>query len=200
MKIHMKNEGGFTMVEMVVTVALAAIVATMLLNFLDQSTRLTGRAARDVETEQEAQLTLRRMTEDVRAATGIQQCPSGGYSTCLTFNIPRSATAGATCPERRLTYALVGTAIQETRLDYPANCGAPTTKMSAKPIITSVKNGASTAVFTYYDKSHNAIDPVNAAASVPQAASIVVSLQLSFTGGGSVVLNLSSTAALRNNR
>jgi prepilin-type N-terminal cleavage/methylation domain-containing protein len=195
-----KDDRGFTLVELMVAVSLVSIVSIILLNFLDQTTRVTSRGVNDVETEQAAGLALRTMTEDLRSATGIQACGAASYSTCVTFNIPRSATSGTTCPERQITYALVGTAIQETRLDYPSSCGNPTTTLSAKPIISGVQNGASTAVFTYYDKNQNVIDVVNAPASVPRAVAASVTLQLSYRGGGSVVLNLSSTASLRNNR
>jgi prepilin-type N-terminal cleavage/methylation domain-containing protein len=195
-----KDEQGFSMVELMVTLALLSIVSVVLFNFLDQVTHVASRGTGDVASAQAAQLTLRTMTEDLRSATAIVPCASASYSTCITFNVPGSATSGTTCPERQITYSLVGTAIQETRLDYPANCGTPTTTLSAKPIISGVQNGASTPVFTYSDKSQNVIDPVAAAASVPQAAVLAVSLQLSYQGGGSVILNLSSIVSLRNNR
>jgi prepilin-type N-terminal cleavage/methylation domain-containing protein len=195
-----RDDRGFTMVELLVTVSLVSIVSVTLFNFLDQTTSVTSRIINDVETEQTAALALRTMTEDLRSATGIQACAAASYSTCVTFNIPRSATSGTTCPERQITYALVGTAIQESRFDYPSSCGTPTMILSAKPIISGVQNGASTAVFTYYDKNQNVIDAINAPASVPQAVAVSVTLHVSYRGGGSVVLNLSSTASLRNNR
>ncbi len=195
----MRDDRGFTIVELSVVLLLISIVTAIGFSFLDNTTSVTSRVASDVETEQTAQWTLRTMTEDLRAATGIQPCASGTYKTCIVFDIPSSAKFGTRCPERRITYAMVGTALQQTRLDYTSACGLPATS-TAVTILAGVQNGTSTAVFTYYDNNQNVIDAINAPASVPQAVEIAVTLRLSYATNVSVVLNLFSTASLRNNR
>jgi prepilin-type N-terminal cleavage/methylation domain-containing protein len=197
----MKDDGGFSMVELLVAMAILSIVSILLLNFLDQTTQVTSRASNDVQAEQAAQRTLRVMTADLRSATGIfpnatGPCGAADYRSCITFNVPGSA--GSVCPERQFTYALVGTAILKSQTNAPSPCATPVTVLNKLPIITGVQNGT-TALFTYYDNNQNLIDAVGSPLSVPSAAAVIVTLKLSYKGS-SVILNLSSTASLRNDR
>jgi prepilin-type N-terminal cleavage/methylation domain-containing protein len=199
-----RDETGFTVIEMAVTLLIIGIVFAAILGFLDQTQRLTVKVAKDVDTEQAAGLALRQMTEDLRGATAISPCdltsyPSTDYRSCVTFQLPRAASTTATCPGSLVTYTLSASTVRETRLDYPFSCGTPTTRVSGAPVIASVTNGASAPLFSYYDKTGNPIDAVNNPSAVPAAASVKVSLLLNYAPGAPP-LSLTSLAAFRNNR
>lgn len=194
------DDSGFTLVEVSVTLLLIGIVFAVILGFLSQTARLTATEAKNAEAEQSAGLALRRITQDLRAATSISACNTVSFATCITFQLPGSTTSA--CPASQsgsqITYALSNSTVSETRLDYSASCTA-TTRMSGSPVISGITSGAAP-LFTYYGKDGIAISDVTSSASpVPTAASVMVSLVLSYAPG-SPPLSLSSLAAFRNDR
>lgn len=182
-----------------VAASLLMVVSVSLLRFLEQTTSITSRTTSDVRAEEALEVGLRTITEDLRSASAISACQSTGYASCVVVDIPRSAVPAVACPQSRITYTLSGTNVTETRLNYPSNCGTPTTAINGRAIITRVvSTGAS--LFTYYDKNGNTIDPVAAASSIPGAASILTTVSVAYGGSTTPTLTLTSIAAVRNNR
>jgi prepilin-type N-terminal cleavage/methylation domain-containing protein len=209
------DERGFSMVEVLFVMAFMGIAASAILGFLLNTTSLTTRTSADVTAERDAQLALRRITQDLRGAAaadpntntiGIAACSGVSYATCLTFEQPRPASTTALCPAAQFRYELVGTTIQETRKDYSATCvlGSATTST----ILTGVSNGAA-ALFTYYGGDGNVIvtsaapcaSPPSGTCTVPKAAAVTVTIGATYQAGNTTKnLTFSSVAALRNNR
>ena len=99
-----RDEAGFTLVEVSVTLLLIGIVFAAILSFLSQTQRITATEAKNVEAQQTVSLALRQLTQDLRGATRISPCdpvvhPSTNYGKCITFQLPRAAgtTALTTC-------------------------------------------------------------------------------------------------------
>lgn len=113
----MKHEEGFTLVEVLVTVVLMIAVAFITFGFVDNVTSVSARASRNVITESDAQVVLREMTQEIRAANPILaqyptsgSCPTSGgmtyptastpatgYLNCLRFAVVYSKTSANFC-------------------------------------------------------------------------------------------------------
>lgn len=194
-----RDERGFSLIELVVTVGLIGIVLAVMLNFLDNTTKVTSRAANDVRADQDGQLALRTATEDIRSASAgtLVPCAPGTWATCLTVSIAKS-TLAKPCPKRVVTYSVVGTSFQQALTDYAADC-TTVTKSSTRALMTRVTN--TTGIFTYYQS--DGITPFDLAVAtdadiaLTRAVKILLAVQYQ---ANSPVLSLSSVASLRNNR
>lgn len=198
----MRDEDGFTIVEMAITVMLLGIVSFVLFSFLDSSMKVTTRASKDLQAEQRMTIALRQMTQEIRSASTVSQCAGAvSYKTCLVIEVPRQVAVGVACPLRRITYQLVGTTVRETRVTYPANACSPTTAtFTNKPVLESVVNTAAQPLFTYYDQAGTTFDPDVSPALVASAGSIKTSVKVNYGVAGAPVISLDSMAALRNQR
>lgn len=104
-----RRDDGFTMVEMLVAMALFAVLGTVLLGFALGSSRVADdvRAASTITGE--ARLAIERMSRELRQASEISEAQvSGGKIVSLTIGVDFNGTPGiqndAHDPER-LTYA-----------------------------------------------------------------------------------------------
>jgi MSHA biogenesis protein MshO len=194
----MRDESGFTLVELTVTMAILSVVSLMAFVFINQMTNVSSRAINDVVTENNARLVLRTMTEDLRAAspstitfTGpASTCPTSSTAgTCLSFTILRNTSTYPSC-QSSIIYGLLPSTIAETRTD--TGCAANLT-LTGKTILSGVTNGT-TPLFAYYDKQGTALTTGQAA-----AASIGVTLIVQYQTN-SPALTFSGYASLRNAR
>lgn len=213
-----RDQDGMTLVELTVVLLVMSVVGAMTLTFLNHMTSLSARAAADVNNEAAANLVLRTVTEDVRAATSIatsypttSSCPSGvaypaGYANCLSFRVLHTTGVNTTCPYSVITYGLVGARLYEDRTDYSASCAATSTT-SHKVVASNVSNGT-TPLFTFYDQNGNLLSSTQSGAGITNttnpsdwaaASSAKVSLSFSYTPAPTPVA-FTSTVALRNNR
>jgi len=198
-----RDEDGFTIVEMAVTIMILGIVLAVLFNFLNSTMLLSRRAERDLQSEQSMTIALRAVTEDIRAASSLNSC-GAGYSLkwCVSFDVPRTTTSPAlACPQRTITYNMSGGTVYETELDYPsASCSPTTTKFSNKPLLQNLSNGATDYFLTWYDKTGLAFDPDASPGTVSSTGSIKALVKLNYGVPGSPTISLNSIAALRNFR
>jgi prepilin-type N-terminal cleavage/methylation domain-containing protein len=193
-----RDERGFTIIELFVTLGLMSIAMAIAFAFISQFTTASGRAITDVNAENNARLALRTITEDIRAArpatiafTGASStCPSSPTAgTCLSFTILRDTEAKPAC-QSVITYGLLSGSVKETRQD--SGC-VTNIAFAGKTVLSSVVNG-STALFAYYDKQGNLLTSGQSA-----AGSVSVTLMLQYQAN-SPILNLTSYASLRNAR
>jgi prepilin-type N-terminal cleavage/methylation domain-containing protein len=206
----MRNDDGFSLVELTVVVLVMSIVGFMMLNFLDNTSTVVSRTTTNAQTEADARVALRSVLEDVRAAQSIAQtypttatCPSGGaypsgYASCIQFSVLHTTSASSSCPYSRITYGVVGSSLKEDRVDYDASCVAHTI-FTGKKIITNLSNAARP-LFSFADRYGNPLSTSTSPASAFAAAG-VINMQLYLKPNSKITeLNVFSTAALRNNR
>jgi prepilin-type N-terminal cleavage/methylation domain-containing protein len=192
------DEGGLTLVELLVVMTIMGLVSAILLNLLDRTTSLVATASADVQAENEGRQALRTMTQDIRAASPASiaftssttgACPTSPTpGTCLTFTILRGTAAQPAC-QSTITYGLLADWVQWTRSD--AAC--PTNLSVSRKLVSSVANG-STPLFTYHAADGAALTSGQASAS-----SVRVTLKVSYRGGQQPI-TLTSTLSLRNAR
>lgn len=204
-----RPEGGFTIVEAVVTTAILLTATVISFNFLISATNATQKAAKVTTTENNTRLALRQITEDLRSANPIataypatSSCAAGsypsGYPTCVSFTVSRATTAGQACPKTVMTYGLVNGSVKQDRVDYNASCVATST-VTNRTVLSSVVNPTTNPLFRFFDSSGNQIATTQPASSFASAASVQVTVVSQYQSG-SPTLTVSSTAALRNNR
>ncbi len=89
MKIINKNQqSGFTLVELLIYVAVAAIILLALSQFFSLALSVRVKAQSVAEVEQQGTLVLTKMTQIIRNATAITTPISGATSTSLTITVP----------------------------------------------------------------------------------------------------------------
>lgn len=194
------DEAGFTLVEVLITVAVMSIIMLASLAFLDRTTRLTRMAASSTNSDQDGQVGLRTMSQDIRSAFPIGATCGSGYKNCLTFSVPRPSDGHLSCVSV-ITFRVTSATVLQDRTD--TGC-APSVARSyaARKIMTLVPG--TTDIFTYYDRLNRPIDPTvscgGSLACVLDARAVRITLPVQYreqTTGNSI---LSNTVALRNNR
>lgn len=210
----MRAEEGFSAVELLVTVLLVSVVSFMLLDFLDSSTDLSGRATLHARAQQDAELALRTFTQDLRAAnpiTGSASC-AGGYKDCVSFDIQRASQTGRDCEKTVITYKLVAGSLTRILTENTWNTGTSACKVTRSipgyTVASSLVNATVTPaepLLTYYDNKGVVLNPATQATTIAKkpalggAASIRVTLLVKYKSNAPE-LRLSSVVALRNSR
>lgn len=199
-------EGGFTVPELAVVMMIFGLVSIMIFNFFDHSTRITARTTNNVQAERDAQLGLRVITQDIRAANPVgDKCATGDYDTCLRFKIARPTTAHPEC-STSVTYRLAGGHVVQDLADDSTKC-ATARSWNGRRVVRAM-NTSTQPVFQYFDRVGKAISISAACTSAEndpacpkEARTVRVRLLVDYnTSPGTVTLDLSSVASLRNNR
>ncbi|MGI8686482.1 MAG: prepilin-type N-terminal cleavage/methylation domain-containing protein [Acidimicrobiales bacterium] len=211
-----RAESGFTVVELVVVLALFSIVSVATLNFLDGTSRLTARTDRNAVAEADSQLALRIVTQNIRSAVPIGgPCTTttdtaspplpAGYRNCIRVTVSRNNSNGSSCARSEFVYAIVpatgGTkSLVENRQDFvgTSTCTASAPRLR-RVLLTNVVNTATQPLLTYYRADGTAIDTAVTPAQVPLSASVKVSLRVRHTASADPLF-FSSVAAPRNTR
>ena len=203
-----------TVVELVVASAVLLLFSVMAFNFLINTNAIANRTEKDAQSENDARVALRQMTEDIRAADPISltypsttSCPSGatypaGYASCISFTVVHDALAGQTCPKSVITYGFVSSAIKRDKVDYDSSCTV-TASSVGRTVISGVVNSSAKSVFRYFDSTGTELtqstSPAASATAYQDAASVMVTLVVQYQASAQTI-TVSSTAALRNNR
>lgn len=129
-----RPDAGFTLVEMLVSMALFAVLGTVLLSFALGSSRVADDVTRSSTITGEARLAVERMTRELRQASEIYAATvTGGQVTSLTIGVDFNATPGiqddANDPER-LTYTW-----DEAREELTLSGGGSTVQVLAGGVV-----------------------------------------------------------------
>jgi prepilin-type N-terminal cleavage/methylation domain-containing protein len=123
------REGGFSLVELLVVMALMLIVGSVVVNGLVSGLRATERGQARVEALTELGRAMERMARDLRFADPIDSASP----TQAVVNVLRDA--GGTLDRHHVTYAVSAGTITETRAVYsPSTAVTPTTTTSTTMI------------------------------------------------------------------
>lgn len=203
-----RDEAGVTIVEVTLTMLILAIVLTVAFDFLDRATVIATRTDAQAQAEGDTQQALRTVTQHLRGAFPIVgTCNTVGYPTtyenCVRFEVPRAVSAQGSCANK--TVFVIGLVADPTPkvvgekllvYDRQEHTGTTTcttaTNLSKRVLLRRVANATTQPLFTYYGSDGNA------AAAVPAAATVKVTLHVRYRTGSDAIV-MSSSAALRNN-
>jgi len=205
-----RDDDGFTVIELAVTLLLLSIVSAMLFGFLDSTSSATARITLHTRTQRDGELAMRTITQDLRAASPITSAPCGSYNSCVAFSVQRATQTGHDCEKTVIGYALASGVLRRSLVEntWTGSSCAVTRTITNLPILTSVVNATVspvTPLFVYYDNKGAVLDPATQAATLVKkpsqggTASIKVTLVVRYKTSAPP-LTLSSLAALRNNR
>ena len=200
-----RRDDGFTVTELMITLMLMTIVSVLLLNFLIGTTNITAMADRDTAAESDAQLAIRVMSQDIRAANPILDACGAGYANCLQFDMPRPTDTHADCVSR-ITYRLASDAVVQDRTD--TNCATNEGWTSRKIVdVVNATQSPAVALFSYLDRLDRPISLTQACASDPasspcvkQARTVRIALVKTYVGQQTRPLKFNASVSLRNNR
>ncbi|HVF75063.1 MAG TPA: hypothetical protein VM938_08435 [Acidimicrobiales bacterium] len=208
-----------TVIEVSLALLILGIAMAGALNFLDRASILTIRTDSHASAEDATQQALRRVTQELRAATPVgapctaatdTASPSlpAGYDNCVQFTVQRTSSGLDPCSRTVHVFALVPTdngvgQLVENRTRYAgtgtgATCPG-TVEASRRVLLDKVVTGGG-ALFTWLRGDGSVIPTTSAAAStdVPKASSVRVAVAVRYSTQAPP-LSSSSVAALRNN-
>ncbi len=91
-RLRSRDQGGFTVAELGVTVAVMSVLLFSALSFLHSASRTVGVSATETENLDDARVTLARLENELRVAADVTQtasCPA--TETCLVVTVPLAA-------------------------------------------------------------------------------------------------------------
>lgn len=217
-----RDEHGFTITEVTLTLLILSIVLMIAFDFLDRASMLTMRADTHGRAEAEAQTAMRTVSQNVRGAAPIgEPCttttdtpPAGesalpaGYADCMQFTVRRTTTALDTCARTEFLYALVAVPgattrkLVENRREFTGTTASCTQGplRQRRVLLEKVANTTTPAqpLFAYYAANGAAI-PTTDTAAIKRASSVRITLAVRFHKSADPIV-LTSSAALRNIR
>lgn len=207
----MRDEGGFTIVELLVGIICFVAIFGVIMEMTTLATHSQDRIARRVAADQRARPTMTRIMDALHSACvapRVAPIASGSTATSMTF-VSKTGSAVTPVPDRRVL-TLGGTTLTETV--YPATGGAApswtfsSTPTSTRRVLTNV-TGTSGAVFRYFDYDSGVLSttPLPVPLSLGDAArtaNVTVSLTVQPPGGtssldGNSPITISDSADLR---
>jgi prepilin-type N-terminal cleavage/methylation domain-containing protein len=172
LRSRLRAQRGFTVVELVVAIAIGSVVMLVTMMLLDTSLKQSTKVAGRVDSTQRGRTAMERITRELRSqvcfippgGTVSQSVTAAGdYSiTFFAFNGSSTGTSGVLRPDRRtLTWNTNTNAIEET-IETPV--GTPVTSFATgvtRTILTNVTPpaGANVPVFSYKRTNGTALGP-----------------------------------------
>ncbi len=144
---------GFTLVEMLITAGLLALIGTLLGVFASSGFRAWSQNREQVDAQEGARAALARMTKLIRKATASE---NGGYALATTAAQTLSfyANVDTDASREQVRFFLDGTNVK-VGITQPVGQPAtyPAASETASVLVSGVQNGASP-VFQYYDTNY----------------------------------------------
>ncbi|HEX2698983.1 MAG TPA: prepilin-type N-terminal cleavage/methylation domain-containing protein [Acidimicrobiales bacterium] len=205
-----RDDDGFTMIELAVTMLLLSIVSAMLYGFLNSTSSATARISLHTRAQRDAELAMRTITQDLRAASPITSAPCGSYANCIAFELQRASATGHDCEKTVIGYALASGTLRRslTENTWSGSACTVTRSVTNLPLLVSVVNATVTPtvpMLVYYDNKGVLLDPATQATTLVKkpaqggTATIKVNFVVQYKSDAPP-LKLTGLAALRNSR
>jgi prepilin-type N-terminal cleavage/methylation domain-containing protein len=184
---RLADEGGFTLVELLVTMLIGSVVFGAAMGLTEVSGRSTSRTTDRVETAQRARLVMDRMVRPLRSMVCLDSSTYpivSGDGTSVTFYVDFDNNPVYKPQKRRLTYVSTGTGkITEDQWDTTTTTGPPwtfpTTASRSATLATDVGQIGSTPVFRYFNPAGAQLTaPLSTAVTSPLATNSIARVSL----------------------
>ena len=139
-----ENQKGFSLIEMMVAMAVLGLIVLGLVTFFTGGTRSWVTGQHQLEAQRNARLSMDRMVKEIREGKNI----GSGSETSITVLVPHFDVDGNIDSDYTVTYAL----IDDTTIQRDAN-----------PLIENVLTGE--AIFKYYNNSDTEVTSPDATIS-----------------------------------
>lgn len=149
----LKSGAGFTLVEVIITAGILAVVATLLGVFTASGLREWDRSRAQVEAQESARAALARMSKIIREA---QSSNNGSYpvASATAQSLTIYANVDADTDREQVRFFLQGTKLK-IGIIQPTGSPAtyPAVNEGVQVLAGNIQNGAE-AIFAYYDKNY----------------------------------------------
>jgi len=143
--LNIKNPNGFSLIEIMVVVAILGIIILGLVTFFTGGTRSWVTGQHQLEAQRNARFAMDRMVKEIREGKNI----TGGSDTSITVRVPHFDGNGDIDSYYTVTYALFDTTIQR----------------GTNPLIDNVLKITGEDIFEYYTSSDTKVTPPDATLS-----------------------------------
>lgn len=155
---RLDDEGGFSLVELLVSMALFSIVSVVALGGLNSLTEASSGTNERALAIADMRTALEQVVRDLRAANPIDAVnPVTAYDTSISFSVycATSGADGCVNKYRQLTYQVTANALTRTRAGTVATLVGPdgTTALPPAQRHGAVVNTSDQPVFTYFDRA-----------------------------------------------
>jgi prepilin-type N-terminal cleavage/methylation domain-containing protein len=149
-----RGEGGFTLVEMLVTTILIGIVGTIITNITITSMRAARVQEDETRTLTTAKIAMERITREIRGANALVTCQPRTMSFTTTRNNVRTSYTFTVAASSATSSEIV-----EDKVVTSLSTGTSTT--SHTKVLGGLAIGASDAVFSYSDAAGSPLSPAS---------------------------------------
>jgi type II secretory pathway component PulJ len=204
-----RSERGNTVMELVVVVAILAVVGTMIMQSMLASVQTSASGAQRSYAVADTRTALERIERDIRAANPIEvAATTAAYDTAIRFSIYCSDAGVGSCGTdnlRQVTWRVVDNRLERLEgsvvgfeIGPSGPAGLPESQQR-----NAVINPSTRPVFKYYDANGDLLPTAGADALPPEqfrlcAKTVEVTLVTVAEPGKSSTVDLTTSAALRN--
>lgn len=160
---RLDREDGFSLVELIVVMAILVIVATIMANGAISGMRATRAAEARVDAVTELEQALQRMTREIRAAhplpVGNVEVTPIALAADNEIQVRAQRREGGATRRFSFSYRRAGSEVVETRRSAAATADPATGAVFYGPraFVTAVRNAGAQPIFTYYDVKGNVL-------------------------------------------
>ena len=172
--LNIKNQKGFSLIEMMVVVAVLGVIVLGLVTFFTGGTKSWVAGQSQLTAQRNARQAMDRMVREIREGKNII---SGSDDDTIVVSIPALGSE----PDYNVTYDLSGTSIVRKK------------NSSSNPLIDNVLKITGEAIFKYYDSSGNEVTSPDSTVS-----KVHINLKVDVDKDGNPDITLNTNVNLRN--
>ncbi len=187
------DEGGFTLVEVIMTMVLASLLGAAIVSTVASVARGSTAANNRIRATEQVQVLSDRITKYLRAAHPLGS-PATAFDLAAASTFTVYTDNGDATGPRKVTLTLTGTSPQQTlseTVTVPAADGTYAAGAASTKVLASNDVDATAAMFTYYDANGLVLSPTTTAIRAQiNRVRVTLTIREGGTGGPTTVDSL----------